>query len=157
MVLQNELLGSVSPAPSAHPTQPLPGFLVYLFPNNPDPNSQNKTPPSSPTRLFSYSRKVQPLDDSLYSLSPLGLRSQALLSSPKKAPRKIPKALKLVIRCSFHQVPFKVLEAPSIQDDFYLNLVDWSCNNMLAVGLQNSVYLWSAAAGSVCKPAYLPL
>ena len=42
---------------------------------------------------------------------------------PKKA-RKISK------------IPFKVLDAPSLRDDFYLNLVDWSDTNNLAVGLQ---------------------
>ena len=33
------------------------------------------------------------------------------------------------------KVPFKVLDAPSLSDDFYLNLVDWSDQNFLAVGL----------------------
>nr|GEV68724.1 protein fizzy-related 2 [Tanacetum cinerariifolium] len=33
----------------------------------------------------------------------------------------------------------KVLDAPALQDDFYLNLVDWSSNNVLAVGLGNCV------------------
>ena len=30
---------------------------------------------------------------------------------------------------------YQVLDAPALQDDFYLNLVDWSLNNTLAVGL----------------------
>ena len=29
----------------------------------------------------------------------------------------------------------QVLDAPALQDDFYLNLVDWSAQNVLAVGL----------------------
>jgi cell division cycle 20-like protein 1 (cofactor of APC complex) len=33
------------------------------------------------------------------------------------------------------KVPYKVLDAPSLSDDFYLNLVDWSEKNFLAVGL----------------------
>lgn len=33
------------------------------------------------------------------------------------------------------QAPVKTLEAPSIQDDFYLNLVDWSSQNVVAVAL----------------------
>jgi cell division cycle 20-like protein 1 (cofactor of APC complex) len=45
--------------------------------------------------------------------------------------------------------PFKVLDAPQLQDDFYLNLVDWSCNNVLAVGLNDSVYIWSAHTSQV--------
>jgi cell division cycle 20-like protein 1 (cofactor of APC complex) len=58
-------------------------------------------------------------------------------ASPSKPPRKVPKT------------PHKVLDAPSLQDDFYLNLVDWSSQNMLAVGLGTCVYLWSASNSKV--------
>ena len=47
--------------------------------------------------------------------------------------------------------PFKVLDAPMLQDDFYLNLVDWSSSNILAVGLNNAVYIWSASSKQVKK------
>ncbi|XP_062208217.1 B-type cell cycle switch protein ccs52B-like [Phragmites australis] len=60
-------------------------------------------------------------------------------ASPKKPPRKVPKT------------PHKVLDAPSLLDDFYLNLVDWSSQNMLAVGLGTCVYLWSASNSKVTK------
>jgi cell division cycle 20-like protein 1 (cofactor of APC complex) len=72
-------------------------------------------------------------------LSPVGLPSsrRLLLASPRKAKRRIPKA------------PFKVLDAPALQDDFYLNLVDWSSQNVLAVGLGSCVYLWSACTSKV--------
>lgn len=39
--------------------------------------------------------------------------------------------------------PYKILEAPNLQDDFYLNLVDWSDNNQIAVALDTSLYIWS--------------
>lgn len=42
-----------------------------------------------------------------------------------------------------------MLDAPALQDDFYLNLVDWSSNNVLAVGLGNCVYLWNACSSKV--------
>lgn len=74
-----------------------------------------------------------------YSLSPLSPYSQKLLRSPRRPIRKIPK------------VPFKVLDAPELQDDFYLNLVDWSSTNVLGVGLGTSVYLWSACTSQVTK------
>lgn len=45
----------------------------------------------------------------------------------------------------------QVLDAPALQDDFYLNLVDWSSQNMLAVGLGPCVYLWSACTSKVRK------
>jgi cell division cycle 20-like protein 1, cofactor of APC complex len=38
-----------------------------------------------------------------------------------------------------------------LQDDFYLNLLDWSSQNVLAVGLMNSVYIWSAQTSQVKK------
>ncbi|KAG1711405.1 hypothetical protein DVH05_008658 [Phytophthora capsici] len=47
------------------------------------------------------------------------------------------------------RTPFKVLDAPSLQDDFYLNLVDWSATNVVAVGLSSCVYLWSACTSKV--------
>jgi hypothetical protein len=45
--------------------------------------------------------------------------------------------------------PYKVLDAPALSDDFYLNLVDWSQQNMLAVALGSSVYVWNAFDSSV--------
>ena len=65
--------------------------------------------------------------------------SQALLMSPRKTVRKICKQ------------PFKVLDAPQLQDDFYLNLVDWSSQNFLAVGLGSCTYLWDATSSNVTK------
>ena len=49
------------------------------------------------------------------------------------------------------KIPFKVLDAPELQDDFYLNLVDWSSQNVLSVGLGTCVYLWSACTSQVIK------
>lgn len=49
------------------------------------------------------------------------------------------------------RVPYKVLDAPQLTDDFYLNLIDWSSTNILAVGLSNCVYLWNAFTSRVTK------
>jgi WD40 repeat protein len=57
----------------------------------------------------------------------------------RKPTRKIPKN------------PFKILDAPSLQDDYYLNLVDWSHSNVLSVALCSSVYLWSACTSKVTR------
>jgi len=40
-------------------------------------------------------------------------------------------------------IPERVLDAPLLMDDYYLNLVDWSSTNILSVCLGNSVYLWN--------------
>jgi len=55
-----------------------------------------------------------------------------------------------------NKVSFKVLDAPNLQDDFYLNLIDWSAGNVLAVALSNSVYLWNAASSRVNKLCEVP-
>lgn len=81
-------------------------------------------------------------EPSTYSLSPVSVKSQKLLRSPRKAMRKI------------SRIPFKVLDAPELQDDFYLNLVDWSSQNVLAVGLGSCVYLWSACTSQVSVNIY---
>jgi len=92
-----------------------------------------------------------------YSLSPVGKESQRVLLSPRKGVRQI------------SRTPFKVLDAPELavssvvdrccyalrlnltQDDFYLNLVSWSASNVLGVGLNSCVYLWSAHTSKVTK------
>ncbi|KAF6200071.1 hypothetical protein GE061_006372 [Apolygus lucorum] len=74
-----------------------------------------------------------------YSLSPVSTSSQLLLRCPRKQTRRI------------SRIPFKVLDAPELQDDFYLNLVDWSSQNVLSVGLASCVYLWSATTSQVTR------
>ncbi|KAF0689567.1 Aste57867_18986 [Aphanomyces stellatus] len=45
--------------------------------------------------------------------------------------------------------PTKVLDAPELMDDYYLNLLSWGSNNVLAVALGPSLYLWNAASGEI--------
>lgn len=49
------------------------------------------------------------------------------------------------------QAPDRILDAPEILDDYYLNLVDWSKNNTLAVALNSAVYLWNASSGTITQ------
>lgn len=58
-------------------------------------------------------------------------------STKKKTSRFIPSA------------PERILDAPDIVNDYYLNLIDWSMNNVLAVALKNEVYLWNATTASI--------
>ena len=95
-------------------------------------------PPENLFRFKSTADRIEERDPrTIYELSPVGGTAKRLLTTPRKAKRKIPK------------VPFKVLDAPALQDDFYLNLVDWSALNVLAVGLGSCVYLWSACTSKV--------
>lgn len=45
--------------------------------------------------------------------------------------------------------PERVLDAPGLIDDYYLNLLDWSSGNQVAIGLERNVYVWSADEGNV--------
>ncbi|KAJ3676393.1 hypothetical protein LUZ60_003805 [Juncus effusus] len=98
--------------------------------------------PVSPNKIFRYKTEhpspASPLSGFGSSLD-FGSNGFGEVATPPKAARKIPKT------------PHKVLDAPSLQDDFYLNLVDWSSQNVLAVGLGTSVYLWSASTSKVTK------
>ncbi|CAN1750930.1 Cell division cycle 20.1, cofactor of APC complex [Linum perenne] len=53
----------------------------------------------------------------------------------------------------FHllQTSEKILDAPGLVDNFYLNLLDWGSTNVLAVALGSSVYLWDASDSSVSE------
>ena len=41
------------------------------------------------------------------------------------------------------------MDAPELVDDYYLNLISWGKENILAVALGQSVYLWDAASGDI--------
>ena len=39
--------------------------------------------------------------------------------------------------------PIRILDAPNLVDDFYLNLLDWGKENIIAVALYDEIYLWN--------------
>lgn len=85
--------------------------------------SFNEKPPQAPDGYLNNLRV-------LYSTSKVGTTS-------KKTTRHIP------------QQPDRILDAPEILDDYYLSLIDWSAQNVLAVALGSCVYLWDASHGNI--------
>eukprot|EP00586_Coscinodiscus_wailesii_P002589 CAMPEP_0172487060 /NCGR_PEP_ID=MMETSP1066-20121228/15908_1 /TAXON_ID=671091 /ORGANISM="Coscinodiscus wailesii, Strain CCMP2513" /LENGTH=507 /DNA_ID=CAMNT_0013253419 /DNA_START=84 /DNA_END=1607 /DNA_ORIENTATION=+ len=69
----------------------------------------------------------------LYSSSAAPSRKAAV----KSVSRHIPNA------------PSRILDAPDLLDDYYLNLISWSDSNVLAVALSQTVYLWNASTGNI--------
>lgn len=135
-LLRNELFGEdvVGPATPATPEK-----STGLYGGSRD---SIKSPMSPSRNLFRFKNDHGGNSPgSPYSASTVG--SEGLFSynvgTPPKPARKITRS------------PYKVLDAPALQDDFYLNLVDWSSNNVLAVGLGTCVYLWSACTSKVTK------
>lgn len=49
------------------------------------------------------------------------------------------------------QTAERILDAPELKNDFYLNLLEWSSQNIIAVALAETVYLWNASSGSISE------
>lgn len=77
------------------------------------------------------------------SSKPIDLRSQY------NRPLKPTNAASAQFRRRILTAPERVLDAPGLVDDYYLNLLDWSSGNQVAIGLERNVYVWSAETGSV--------
>lgn len=110
-----------------------------------DQPERTQSLPSTPRKplnknVFSFSpsrKSIRKHTTDTLSSSPMRPESQKLLLSTKKPARNIPKTA------------YKVLDAPELADDFYLNLVDWGSQNKLAVGLGSTVYIWDAYTADV--------
>lgn len=101
--------------------------------------SPTGSPASCAGGLQSPHEPVNSTVHNVFNVSPVKPESQRLLLQARKATRQVSK------------VPYKVLDAPELADDFYLNLVDWSSEDVLSVGLGQCVYLWSAQTSQVTK------
>ncbi|TVY15344.1 WD repeat-containing protein slp1 [Lachnellula arida] len=77
------------------------------------------------------------------SSKPVDLRSQY------NRPLKNANAASAQFRRRVATAPERVLDAPGLVDDYYLNLLDWSSGNQVAIGLERNVYVWSAESGTV--------
>ena len=77
------------------------------------------------------------------SSKPIDLRKQY------NRPLKSATSSSAQLRRRIATAPERVLDAPGVIDDYYLNLLDWSSGNQVAIGLERSVYVWSAEEGNV--------
>jgi len=98
---------------------------------------------SKGNRVISYQEKAPaPKGDTVSNLNILYSASasscnQRGSSNTKLVARQIPSA------------PSRILDAPDLMDDYYLNLVSWSDTNVLAIALSQTVYLWNAGTGDI--------
>eukprot|EP00603_Paraphysomonas_imperforata_P000635 CAMPEP_0114427084 /NCGR_PEP_ID=MMETSP0103-20121206/8152_1 /TAXON_ID=37642 ORGANISM="Paraphysomonas imperforata, Strain PA2" /NCGR_SAMPLE_ID=MMETSP0103 /ASSEMBLY_ACC=CAM_ASM_000201 /LENGTH=557 /DNA_ID=CAMNT_0001596107 /DNA_START=50 /DNA_END=1723 /DNA_ORIENTATION=+ len=98
-----------------------PSKRLMSFANNHD-EGMSRGSPSSPLNLK----------------RPFNTATSPKLSSPKKKTKRI-----------LPTGPSKILDAPGLRDDYYLNLLSWGSNDVIAIALHNSVYLWHAADGHI--------
>jgi cell division cycle protein 20 (cofactor of APC complex) len=90
----------------------------------------------SSSRILSFRNKAPAPKEHLSSL-------KVLYSQNKKA-GKMAKANRHIA-----DAPTRILDAPDLVDDYYLNLISWGSNNILAVALGQAVYLWNAETGGI--------
>lgn len=88
--------------------------------------------PKSPSKVLSFSPRVA------NGSTP---NTHKVLASQVSSPRR--KAMVRVIS----NIPERVLDAPGLLDDYYLNLLDWSSSNIVGVALGDSVYVWNVSNG----------
>lgn len=120
-LLQSELLGNASPFKE----------------------DEGSSAPASPgkKRLFHYKSELEDVPpwfgEFADSRCPVPLRIAEHAQHVKTPPRNI------------NKTPLRVMDAPQMLDDFYLNLIDWSNGDDLAVALGNSAYAWNATSNRV--------
>jgi len=89
-------------------------------------------------KILSYTTKPPSAPEGYQNqLRVLYSQSKASAAKNQKPNRHIP------------SMPERILDAPSFLDDYYLNLLDWSSTNILAVALSDAVYTWNAETGSI--------
>lgn len=124
--------------PRAHTPPPTGPSSTNMTPSTPSKNLFTYMSPNSRTPQSRHTFKTDTRAE-IYSLSPIRFDSQRMLLSPRKQARSVSK------------IPYKVLDAPELKDDFYLNLVDWGSSGVLGVGLGACVYMWNSVTGKVDK------
>lgn len=94
-------------------------------------NSQN-------ARVLAFKNKAPaPKDEHLNTLKVLYTAQGAKTKEVVKPTRHISSA------------PVRILDAPDMLDDYYLNLISWGSSNVLAVALSQTLYLWDASTCSI--------
>lgn len=134
----------ISP-PSSSPSTPHRSSQVTTEGDNRFHSEVLKSLEQSPSkRLMSFTNNHSEGLSASSPTSPLSLKrpfntaTSPKLSSPKKKTKRI-----------LPTGPSKILDAPGLRDDYYLNLLSWGSNDVIAIALHNAVYLWHAADGHI--------
>lgn len=113
-------------------------------------NSVNKTKNASETyqQLLEYALEVE-RDDNVFTYAKLQ-KSDMTQKCPTMVPSEKDNKGKLnekKNRSPENLLPFRILDAPELRDDFYTSLLSWSPKGDLAIGLAENIYLWSKELG----------
>ncbi len=106
---------------------------------NKNPSDINSDGNNSNSRILAYKNKAPAPKD--------GYQSSLKILYSQQTSKKVDNSAKLTRHIP--NAPYKILDAPDLLDDYYLNLLSWSSTNVLAVALSQSLYLWDAASGEI--------
>lgn len=116
--------------------------------------ASKRNPPNGPKRFLDFggscideTRAVRPRVDPFQHNHHEVIQRAA--SNNNMASFKGDKIASKLSKRKISEKPTKVLDAPDIVDDYYLNLISWSKDNILAVAMGPSVYVWNAANGEI--------
>lgn len=144
---QDALAANLLPSPSPSPSNPSPTALSL----SPAALSFGSSPMSTGRRLLLPCRRdlwasgslSSPLPhQSLRQLGSAGMENEDAASSSSSS--RLSRRRRLI-----PSTPSKILDAPELRDDYYLNLVSWGANNLLAVALGQVVYLYNPESGAI--------
>lgn len=98
---------------------------------------------------YSHSGRVRALEDSAVPLYPLGQQHRNRLLQTSLHHSSSSSSSSVACKRHIPSSPVRILDAPELRDDYYLNLVSWGENNVLAVALDKVVYLYHTATGAI--------
>lgn len=111
--------------------------------------------PGPHTRILSFQSAPPPSSSSHHrnphAGSHLDLSRQYVQSGldPRAASSSANKLANPATKRRIPTLPERVLDAPGFVNDYYLNLLSWSCTNKVAIGLGSTAYVWDADSGDV--------
>lgn len=113
---------------------------------------ESKIPLNNSKNFFAFKSEQKKgtslfLQNQLYSHSPIIKFEGGLLGTPP---------MPLISKRKFPKSPYKILDAPGLEDDYYINIVDWSSQDVLAVGLKNKLYALYGYGAKVTTLLSLP-
>ena len=91
----------------------------------------------APAAPAGYHESIRVLYSKSSAASPSARSSKAAVAEPSK--RVVATAAE------------RVLDAPELRDDYYLNLLDWNCGNVLGIALNQTVYMWNATSQAITE------
>ncbi|KAJ2849287.1 substrate-specific activator of APC-dependent proteolysis, partial [Coemansia erecta] len=125
-----------TPPPNASPARGPPVFAYRSPRKAPLSSGMTGSPPPITALRSAFGHALAAHD--VYQATAVGPGARRLLGS-RPAPRRVARD------------PIKVLDAPGIRDDYYLNLMDWSASNRVAVALGSEVYVWDAQSSATSR------